>query len=58
MDGKLPFEKLKEFYYNLPEQFAFLPLIILDDVSAFWQIRGGNHLLTPYTQGPAQVDPG
>ncbi|TET10625.1 hypothetical protein E3J84_03780 [Candidatus Aerophobetes bacterium] len=48
MDGKPPFEKLKEFYCNLPEQFALLHPIILDDVSTFWQIRDGNDLLTPY----------
>ena len=48
MDGKLPFEKLKEYYSNLPEQFVLLPPIILDDVSTFWAIRGGNDLLTPY----------
>jgi putative transposase len=48
MDGKPPFEKLKEYYSNLPEQFVLLPPIILDDVSTFWAIRGGNDLLTPY----------
>jgi len=51
MNRKPPFEKLKEFYPNLPEQFALLPPIILDDVSTFWQIRGGNDLLTPYNNG-------
>jgi len=48
MNRKPLFEKLKEFYPNLPEQFALLPPIMLDDVSTFWQIRGGNDLLTPY----------
>ncbi len=50
MNRKPPFEKLKEFYPNLPEQFALLPPIILDDISTFWQIRGGNDLLTPYSK--------
>jgi len=49
MNRKPPFEKLKEFYPNLPEQFALLPPIILDDISTFWQVRGGNDLLTAYT---------
>jgi len=49
MEGKPPFEKLKEFYCNLPDKFALLPPIILDDISTFWQVRGGNDLLTPYT---------
>lgn len=48
MEGKPPFEKLKEFYCNLPDKFALLPPIILDDISTFWQVRGGNDLLTPY----------
>ena len=55
MDGKPPFEKLKEYYSNLPEQFVLLPPIILDDVSTFWAIRGGNDLLTPYTHSLLSV---
>ena len=35
MNRKPPFEKLKEFYPNLPEQFALFPPIMLDDVSTF-----------------------
>jgi len=48
-NGRSPFEKLKDLGYNLPEEFALLPPIILDDVSTFWTVRGGNNLLTPYT---------
>ncbi|MCD6171582.1 MAG: helix-turn-helix domain-containing protein [Thermoplasmata archaeon] len=48
MDGRSPFEKLKDLGYNLPEEFALLPPIILDEVSTFWAVRGGNNLLTPY----------
>jgi len=51
MDGRSPFEKLKDLGYNLPEEFALLPPIILDDVSTFWAVRGGNNLLTPYISG-------
>jgi len=46
MNGKLPLEKLKDLGYNLPEEFTLLPPIILDDVSTFWAVRGGNNLLT------------
>jgi len=42
-------EDLKNLGYNLPEEFALLPPIILDDVSTFWAVRGSNNLLTPYT---------
>ena len=43
------FEKLRELGYDLPEEFASFPSIILDDVSSFWAVRGGNDLLAPYT---------
>ncbi len=46
--GKPPFEKLRELGYDLPEEFASFPSIILDDVSSFWTVRGGNDLLAPY----------
>jgi len=49
MSRKPPLEKLKDLGYNLPEEFALLPPIILDDVSTFWAVRGGNNLLVPYT---------
>jgi hypothetical protein len=32
-----------------PEEFACLPPVILDDVSTFWAVKGGNDLLAPYT---------
>ena len=48
MSEKPPLEKLKDLGYNLPEEFALLPPIILDDVSTFWAVRGGNNLLAPY----------
>jgi len=48
MSGKPPLKRLKDLGYNLPEEFTLLPPIILDDVSTFWAVRGGNNLLTPY----------
>jgi len=53
MDGRSPFEKLKDLGYNLPKEFALLPPTILDDVSTFWAVRGGNNLLTHL---PSQFD--
>jgi len=55
MNRKPPFEKLKESYSKLPEQFALLPPVILDDVSTFWAVKGGNDLLTPYSIEDAVV---
>jgi len=36
MGGKPLLIKLKNLGYNLPEQFACFPPIILDNVSTFW----------------------
>jgi len=47
-NGKPPLERLKDLGYNLSEEFALLPPIILDDVSTFWAVRDGNNLLAPY----------
>jgi len=35
------------------QEFACFPPIILDDVSSFWAVRGGNDLLAPYIPGLA-----
>jgi len=48
MNGIPPLERLRESGYNLPEEFACFPPIILDDVSFFWAVRGGNDLLALY----------
>jgi len=48
MDGKPPLLKLRYLGYNLPEEFACFPPIILDNVSTFLAVRGGNDLLAPY----------
>jgi len=48
MNGIPPLERLRELGYNLPEEFACFPPIILDDVSSFWALRSGNDLLALY----------
>ena len=48
MDAKPPFCKLRELGYDLPEEFALFPPLVLDRVSADWALRGGNDLLAHY----------
>jgi len=43
-------QRLRELGYDLPEEFACFPPLILDDVSTFWAIRGEGDLLAPYKQ--------
>jgi transposase len=51
MEGKSPFAKLRELGYDLPEEFALFPPLLLDTISADWAIEGGNDLLAHYTLG-------
>ncbi|RLE06823.1 hypothetical protein DRJ00_09120 [Candidatus Aerophobetes bacterium] len=39
INGKPPLQRLRELGYDLPEEFACFPPIILDDVSTFWAVR-------------------
>ena len=48
MDGKPPFQVLRELGYDLPPEFALLPPLVLDRVSAYWALRDGNDLLAHY----------
>ena len=48
MEGKTLFEKLKESGYNLPEEFALFPPVILDAISTDWLLQTGNDLLAQY----------
>ena len=50
MNGKAPFERLRELGYDLLEEFVCFSSVILGDVSSFWAVRGGNDLLTPYAK--------
>jgi hypothetical protein len=48
MNGKTPFQKLKELSYDLPEEFALFPPLILDTISTNWLLETGNDLLAHY----------
>jgi hypothetical protein len=50
MEGQAPFGKLKELGYDLPEEFALFPPLILDAISTDWLLETGNDLLAPYIQ--------
>jgi len=51
-DGKPPFQKLLELGYNLPEEFAVFPPVVLDGFSVTWTLEGGNNILSYYTPSP------
>ena len=48
MEGKTPFEKLTELGYDLPQEFALFPPVILDTISTTWLLETGNDLLAHY----------
>jgi transposase len=48
MDGRPPFQVLRELGYDLPREFALFPPLVLDRISADWALRGGNDLLAHY----------
>jgi len=52
--GAPPFQKLLELGYNLPEEFAVFPPVVLDTFSATWTLEGGNNLLAHYTIGSTE----
>jgi len=49
MEGKAPFEKLRELGHDLPEDFALFPPTTLDTISTSWLLETGNDLLAHYT---------
>jgi len=51
MGGKPPFAKLRELGYDLAEEFALFPPLLLDPISSDWAVEGGNDLLAHYTPG-------
>ena len=53
MEEKPPFARLRQSGYDLPEQFALFPPLLLDNVSVHWAAQGGNDLLAHYTTGEA-----
>jgi len=48
MDGKPPFQVLRQLGYDLPQEFALFPPLVLDRIRADWALRGGNDLLAHY----------
>jgi len=48
MNGKPPFEKLRCLGYDLPQDFALFPPVILDIISTDWLLQTGNDLLAHY----------
>ena len=54
MDGKTPIEKLRELGFDLPNEFAAFPVILLDEVAVTWASKGGHHVLAHYRQGSAE----
>jgi len=48
MDGRPPFPVLRTLGYDLPEEFALFPPLVLDRISADWALRGGTDLLAHY----------
>ena len=48
MNGKTPFERLRELGYILSEEFALFPPVILDTISTDWLLQTGNDLLAHY----------
>ena len=50
MDGKHPLARLRQLGYDLPEEFALFPPLLLDAVSVDWAAQGGNDLLAHYNR--------
>ena len=42
MEGKTPFEKLRDLGHNSLEESALFPLVILDTMSTDWLLETGN----------------
>jgi len=58
MDGRPPFQVLRQLGYDLPQQFALFPPLVLDRISADWALRGGNDLLAHYNNVEGHLSPG
>ena len=49
MDGRSPWQKLRQLGVQAPVEFAMLPPIVLDRIATDWVLGPGNNLLTHYT---------
>jgi len=50
MEGKSPMGKLRELGFDLPDEFAAFPVVLLDEVAMIWASKGGHDVLAYYTQ--------
>ena len=48
MNGESPLEKLRELGWDLPDEFACFPVILLDEVAVIWASKGGHDVLEYY----------
>ena len=48
MNGKSPLKKLRELGYDLPDEFAPFPVILLDEVVMIRAFKGSHHVLAYY----------
>ena len=51
MDGKTPMEKLRELGFDLLDEFATFPVVLLDEVVVIWTSKGGHNVLAYYIGG-------
>ena len=49
MEGKSPLGKLRELGWDLPDEFACFPVVILDEVAMVWAVEEGHDVLAYYT---------
>ena len=48
MNGESPLAKLRELGWDLPDEFACFPVVLLDEVAVIWASKGGHHVLAHY----------
>jgi len=52
MNGKSPLAKLRELGWDLPDEFACFPVVLLDEIAVIWASKGGHHVLAHYSELP------
>jgi len=48
MEGKSPLKKLRELGFDLLDEFATFPVVLLNEVAVIWTSKGGHHVLPYY----------
>ena len=56
MNGKSPLAKLRELGWDLPDEFACFPVVLLDEVAVIWASKGVT-VCWPITQKHRQRKP-